>query len=57
MPTVVLLPTLISAESITGSITSGFAQDTTTGIAAAGTTGLGGTGATSTCTTIEQQLL
>lgn len=57
MPTVVLLPTPMSAESITGSITSGFAQDTTTGIAAAGTTGLGGTDVTSISTTIEQQLL
>jgi hypothetical protein len=57
MPAVVLLPTPMSVESITGSITSGFAQDTTTGIAAAGTTGLGGTDVTSISTTIEQQLL
>jgi hypothetical protein len=57
MPTVVLLPTQASMELITGSITSGFAQDTTTGIPAAGTTGLGGTDVTSISTTIEQQLL
>jgi hypothetical protein len=57
MPTVAQLLTQMSMESITISITSGFAQDTTTYIPAAGTTGPGGADVTSTSTTTKQPLL